>query len=138
MKRIKIKENINVELVKYDMDKTKKRKRSHFKVSEKTEKSVINKLERIHKGEKLLKIIELKWGPQEDNDSNESQRYSGKVKFYEESKGFGFISPDEDMDDLFFHATSLGDVIVNDGDSVSFEVSEGPKGLVALHISVDN
>ena len=54
-------ENIRVELVKYDMDKTKKRKRANFNVNERTEAAIITKLERIHKGEKVLVIHEIIW-----------------------------------------------------------------------------
>lgn len=52
---------VMVELVKYDMDKTKKRKRKNFSVEEKTEASIIEKLERIHKGEKVVEITEIVW-----------------------------------------------------------------------------
>jgi hypothetical protein len=51
-----------VELVKYDMDKTKKRKRANFSVADKTEEAVIAKLEKIHKGEKVETIHEIVWG----------------------------------------------------------------------------
>ena len=40
------------------------------------------------------------------------------------------------MDDLFFHTSSLGNGIVGDGDRVSFEVSEGPKGLIATGVQL--
>jgi CspA family cold shock protein len=52
-------------------------------------------------------------------------------------KGFGFITSPELGKDLFFHANSLVDVAFTDireGDSVSFETEEGPKGLSAVNV----
>ena len=132
----KLKENVKVELVKYDMDKTKQRKRSNFMVTAKSERAVIEKLEKIHKGEKVDKILELVWGEGDSAPGEVIETYNGTVKFYEEEKGFGFIKADEKMDDLFFHTSSLGNGIVGDGDRVSFEVSEGPKGLIATGVQL--
>jgi len=53
-------------------------------------------------------------------------------------RGFGFISQEGEEKDLFFHATELVDVEYNDlqeGDEVTFEVAEGPKGLNAVQVS---
>jgi CspA family cold shock protein len=52
-------------------------------------------------------------------------------------RGFGFISQEGEEKDLFFHATELVDVEYNDlqeGDEVTFEVAEGPKGLNAVNV----
>jgi cold shock protein len=52
-------------------------------------------------------------------------------------KGFGFISREGEEKDLFFHMNNLVDVEYNDlreGDTVSFEVEEGPKGLNAVNV----
>ncbi len=54
-------------------------------------------------------------------------------------RGFGFISRDGEEKDLFFHANELVDVEFNDlneGDKVTFEVAEGPKGLNATKVSL--
>ena len=53
-------------------------------------------------------------------------------------KGFGFISREGEDKDLFFHANELVDIQYNDlreGDMVTFEVTEGPKGLSATNVS---
>ncbi|MBY0412615.1 MAG: cold shock domain-containing protein [Bdellovibrionales bacterium] len=60
----------------------------------------------------------------------------GTVKFYSVEKGFGFIAPDAEMEDLFFPASSLGGITVFESDFVQFEISEGPKGPVAVRIKV--
>jgi CspA family cold shock protein len=52
-------------------------------------------------------------------------------------RGFGFISQEGEEKDVFFHATELVDVEFNDlqeGDEVTFEVAEGPKGLNAVNV----
>ncbi|MCF8276871.1 MAG: cold-shock protein [Flavobacteriales bacterium] len=59
----------------------------------------------------------------------------GTVKFFNESKGFGFITPDEGGKDVFVHANGLKDEI-REGDKVSYDVEESPKGLNALNVKV--
>ncbi|MFA6951299.1 MAG: cold shock domain-containing protein [Lentimicrobiaceae bacterium] len=58
---------------------------------------------------------------------------TGKVKFFNESKGYGFISDDESNKEYFVHITDLIDRI-NEGDSVEFELQEGRKGLNAVKV----
>jgi CspA family cold shock protein len=60
---------------------------------------------------------------------------NGTVKFFNNSKGFGFITPEEGDKDVFVHVNELVDEI-KDGDKVSFDVEEGPKGLNAVNVRV--
>jgi CspA family cold shock protein len=60
---------------------------------------------------------------------------TGKVKFFNNSKGFGFITPDDGGKDLFVHVSGLKDEI-RDGDTVSFDVENSPKGLNAVNVKV--
>jgi cold shock protein len=57
----------------------------------------------------------------------------GKVKFFNESKGFGFIKDDESGTEYFVHVTGLIDQI-RENDEVSFELKEGKKGLNAVNV----
>lgn len=59
----------------------------------------------------------------------------GTVKFFNNAKGFGFITPEEGNKDLFVHISGLVDEI-REGDRVSYEVEESPKGLNATNVKV--
>ncbi|AWW29790.1 cold-shock protein [Echinicola strongylocentroti] len=58
---------------------------------------------------------------------------TGKVKFYNEAKGFGFIIDDESQSDVFVHATGLVEKVVQN-DKVAYDVKEGKKGLNAINV----
>ena len=60
---------------------------------------------------------------------------NGTVKFFNNAKGFGFITPDDGSKDVFVHVNGLTDEIT-DGDKVSFDVEESPKGLNAINVKV--
>lgn len=58
----------------------------------------------------------------------------GTIKFFNESKGFGFITPAEGGNDVFVHVTGLRDK-VSENDQVTYEVENGRKGLTAVNVS---
>ncbi len=60
---------------------------------------------------------------------------NGKVKFYNESKGFGFIKDTESEKEYFVHASGLIDRI-NENDDVTFELQQGKKGLNAVNVKL--
>lgn len=60
---------------------------------------------------------------------------NGTVKFFNTTKGFGFITPEEGGRDVFVHMNGCIDNI-SDGDQVSYEVEETPKGLNAINVKV--
>ena len=57
----------------------------------------------------------------------------GTVKFFNRTKGFGFITPEDGGKDVFVHSTGLADNI-RDNDSVTFEVQDTPKGPSAVNV----
>ncbi len=62
---------------------------------------------------------------------------TGTVKKFLDGKGFGFISPDEGEDDVFFHQSEIimeGFRTLEEGQKVEFEVEEGAKGLSAKQV----
>tara|TARA_R110002073_G_scaffold123234_2_gene266867 strand:- start:48392 stop:48583 length:192 start_codon:yes stop_codon:yes gene_type:complete len=60
---------------------------------------------------------------------------NGTVKFFNESKGFGFITEEGSNQEHFVHVSGLIDEI-REGDSVEFELKEGKKGLNAVNVTV--
>ena len=61
---------------------------------------------------------------------------NGTVKFFNNAKGFGFITPDDGGKDVFVHQNGLTDEIT-EGDKVSYDVEETPKGLNATNVKVE-
>ena len=62
---------------------------------------------------------------------------TGLVKWFNDSKGFGFITPDAGGDDLFAHFSAIVDSgykSLKENDRVSFDVTDGPKGKQASNI----
>jgi CspA family cold shock protein len=62
---------------------------------------------------------------------------TGTVKWFNESKGYGFISPTDGGDDVFVHFRAIvgdGFKTLTEGQTVSYEVENGPKGLQASQV----
>ena len=60
---------------------------------------------------------------------------NGTVKFFNNVRGFGFISPDDGGKEVFVHKSNLIDEIT-EGDKVSYDVEEDEKGLSAVNVKV--
>ena len=62
---------------------------------------------------------------------------TGVVKWFNDSKGFGFIAPDDGTEDIFAHFSAIqsgGFKSLKEGQRVIFEITEGPKGKQASNI----
>ena len=59
---------------------------------------------------------------------------TGTVKWFNPTKGFGFINQDEGGKDVFVHSNELNGVFINEGDAVEFEIVDTEKGLSAQNI----
>jgi cold shock protein len=61
---------------------------------------------------------------------------TGIVKFFNQTKGFGFITPDDGGKDLFVHQSSIKRGPLTDGARVQFESESTPKGMNAINVEV--
>lgn len=59
----------------------------------------------------------------------------GVIKFFNETKGFGFITPEDGGDDIFVHVSGLRSN-VRENDKVSYDVERGKKGMNAVNVTV--
>lgn len=70
-------------------------------------------------------------------ESEEDKMAIGTVKWFNDAKGFGFITPDDGSEDLFAHFSAItmnGFKSLKEGEKVSFDVLQGPKGKQASNI----
>jgi len=60
---------------------------------------------------------------------------TGIVKFFDEEKGFGFINPENESKDIFFHKSGIkNNLILHQHDKVRFKIGQGRKGDLAIDI----
>lgn len=61
----------------------------------------------------------------------------GKVKFFDEKKGFGFITDDKSKKDLFVHFSSIGKNKIRQGDRVSYDIKQTERGTQAVGVVLE-
>jgi len=62
----------------------------------------------------------------------------GVVKFFNESKNYGFIKSDDGTTEYFVHGTNVSASGIKQGDNVVFDVQEGKKGLMAINVRLED
>ena len=96
----------------------------------------------LHQGCRVSRVTELKQGVGETRNlfvycKKVANMAIGTVKWFNDSKGFGFITPDDGSEDLFAHFSAInmnGFKTLKEGQKVSFDVVQGPKGKQASNI----
>lgn len=84
---------------------------------------------------KKIKAKDIEIGvPRQEKEDLTAQR-RGRIKYFNEGKGYGFIQQDGSQEEFFFHINNTLDP-VNEGHKVSFTVEKGPKGLVAITVKL--
>jgi cold shock protein len=80
-------------------------------------------------------------GPQPGSFVRWMRMATGTVKWFNDAKGYGFITPDDGSEDLFAHFSAIqmgGFKSLKEGQKVTFEVTQGPKGKQASNIQSQN
>jgi CspA family cold shock protein len=96
----------------------------------------------LHQGCRVRRAADLKQGVGETRNlfafcKKVANMAIGTVKWFNDSKGFGFITPDDGSEDLFAHFSAInmnGFKTLKEGEKVSFDVVQGPKGKQASNI----
>lgn len=84
---------------------------------------------------KEIKLEDIEIGVPEYIPTEESQFRNGRVSFFNQEKGFGFIKEDGTQQSFFVHINNLSGP-VKENDKVSFEVGHGPKGPIAENVKL--
>jgi CspA family cold shock protein len=86
-------------------------------------------------------VVKFRHGPGRDpgivNQAKRDGMATGTVKWFNDAKGYGFITPDDGSEDLFAHFSAInmqGFKSLKEGQKVSFDVVQGPKGKQASNI----
>ncbi|MBR9919234.1 MAG: cold shock domain-containing protein [Bacteroidetes bacterium] len=87
------------------------------------------------KKKKKIKVEDIVIGVPPKDDTPEDPIRKGTVKFFNDEKGYGFITDHETQDSVFVHANNL-EIDIRDGDKVQFEVEMGQKGPNAVRVSM--
>lgn len=82
-----------------------------------------------------IKAEDIVVGVPKKEEEDISAERKGKVAFYNEGKGYGFINDSDSGERYFVHATGLKQPIY-EGDKVTFTLEKGPKGMIAVNVEV--
>ncbi|NRA13111.1 MAG: cold shock domain-containing protein [Crocinitomicaceae bacterium] len=85
---------------------------------------------------KVIKAENIEIGVPKKEDVVYDPVHHGRVSFFEHSKGYGFIKENDSQESYFVHINNCNDEIT-EGNQVSYELEKGPKGMVAVKVSLE-
>ena len=83
-----------------------------------------------------IKVEDIQLGASSRYDVPINEERRGKVKFFNEEKGYGFIIDSESRESIFVHANNIEGGLLKQNDKVTFEIEMGAKGLNAIKVSL--
>ena len=82
---------------------------------------------------KAINTNDILIGAQKREDTKEDLDRTGRITFFNDSKGYGFIKDDKSQESIFVHANASSSPL-KENDKVSFQTERGPKGLAAVNV----
>ncbi|MGL5262190.1 MAG: cold-shock protein [Bacteroides sp.] len=82
-----------------------------------------------------IKAEDIEVSIPKDEPIDEDQELSGRVEFFNDDKGFGFIKDKGSVEKYFFHISNAPDMI-RENDNVTFRLEKGPKGMNAVEVKI--
>lgn len=86
--------------------------------------------------EEAIELEDIEISTPKKTEADEPEEWSGRVEFYNESKGFGFIKDSNSVNKYFFHRSNVEGGEIKENNMVTFKLERGLKGLNAIEVKI--